>query len=61
MAKYESVSPDFTPDEAKALLAAVRAYESFRRKVGGASDPSLVGAASRLYGVHDECGRGYRR
>jgi hypothetical protein len=49
MAKYHAVTPEFTTEEAQALLACVRKYESIRLKTGGPSDQFLVGAASRLH------------
>jgi hypothetical protein len=56
MAKYQAVTPEFTTEEAQALLACVRRYESIRKKTRGPSDPGLIAAASRLHSAMRHAG-----
>jgi hypothetical protein len=56
MAKSRAVTPEFTPQEAQALLTCVREYFAIlleRRRLG---DQMLSSAASRLYSAMIEAG-----
>lgn len=49
MAKSRAVTPEFTPQEAEALLTCVRQYIAVLLERGQLGDRMLSSAASRLY------------
>ena len=56
MAKPRAVSPEFTPEEAQALLTCVREYIAMLLEQGRLGDQMLSSAASRLYSAMLEAG-----
>ena len=56
MAKSQAVTPEFTPEEAQALLTCVREYIAILLEQGRLGDAMLSSAASRLYEAMIEAG-----
>jgi hypothetical protein len=56
MAKPLAVTPDFTPEEAEALLTCIREYIAMLLERGRLGDQNLSSAASRLYSAMLQAG-----
>ena len=56
MTKSRAVTPEFTEDEAQALLSCVRDYIAILLERGRLGDQMLSSAASRLYSAMLEAG-----
>jgi hypothetical protein len=56
MARSRTVTPEFTPQEAEALLTCVREYIAILLERGRLGDQMLSSAASRLYEAMLEAG-----
>jgi hypothetical protein len=56
MVKPRAVTPEFTPQEAEALLTCVREYIAILLERGRLGDRMLPSAASRLYSAMLEAG-----
>jgi hypothetical protein len=56
MAKPRAVTPQFTPQEAEALLLCVREYIAMLLERGRLGDPNLSSAASSLYSAMLDAG-----
>ena len=56
MAKTRVVTPQFSPQEAQAVMTCIREHFALLLERGGLGDPSLSSAASHLYAAMLDAG-----